>query len=152
MAMQPLSASGPNASWWAPANTTVCPGCGANTSDGAIPAPWSVDAWLVPLFFGALMLLGLTGNSLVIFVICRHKQMRTVTNFYIGERPALHGAGGPLRGSTRGCSGRGAPLAVSRGPLSWGFLRCRAPGPFSLLYRYLRLEVAKCGVEEFHLD
>lgn len=86
MAMQPLSASGPNASWWAPANTTVCPGCGANTSDGAIPAPWPVDAWLVPLFFGALMLLGLTGNSLVIFVICRHKQMRTVTNFYIGWR------------------------------------------------------------------
>uniref|UniRef100_A0A4W2H6U0 KISS1 receptor n=1 Tax=Bos indicus x Bos taurus TaxID=30522 RepID=A0A4W2H6U0_BOBOX len=83
--MQPLSASGPNASWWAPANTTVCPGCGANTSDGAIPAPWPMDAWLVPLFFGALMLLGLTGNSLVIFVICRHKQMRTVTNFYIAN-------------------------------------------------------------------
>lgn len=118
VAMQPLSASGPNASWWAPANTTVCPGCGANTSDGAIPAPWPVDAWLVPLFFGALMLLGLTGNSLVIFVICRHKQMRTVTNFYIGERPALHGARGPFWGSTRGRSGRGAPLAVSRGPLS----------------------------------
>ncbi|XP_010842949.1 PREDICTED: kiSS-1 receptor [Bison bison bison] len=86
--MQPLSASGPNASWWAPANTTVCPGCGANTSDGAIPAPWPVDAWLVPLFFGALMLLGLTGNSLVIFVICRHKQMRTVTNFYIANLAA----------------------------------------------------------------
>ncbi|XP_069448033.1 kiSS-1 receptor isoform X1 [Ovis canadensis] len=88
VAMQPLSASGPNASWWAPANTTVCPGCGANTSDGAIPAPWPVDAWLVPLFFGALMLLGLTGNSLVIFVICRHKQMRTVTNFYIANLAA----------------------------------------------------------------
>ena len=128
--MQPLSATGPNASWWAPANTTVCPGCGSNTSDGAIPAPWPVDAWLVPLFFGALMLLGLTGNSLVIFVICRHKQMRTVTNFYIGERPALHGAGGPLRGGLReGVGPGGAPsgesgssqLGMSPRQGSWSF-------------------------------
>lgn len=78
--------SGPNASWWALTNATGCPGCGANASDGMAPARWPVDAWLVPLLFAALMLLGLTGNSLVIFVICRHKQMHTVTNFYIGER------------------------------------------------------------------
>lgn len=83
--MRALAYSGPNASRWALANASGCPGCGANASDGPVPATWSVDAWLVPLFFGALMLLGLTGNSLVIFVICRHKQMRTVTNFYIGE-------------------------------------------------------------------
>ncbi|XP_008149049.2 LOW QUALITY PROTEIN: kiSS-1 receptor [Eptesicus fuscus] len=83
-----LANSGPNASRWALANASGCPGCGANASDGPVPAMWSVDAWLVPLFFGALMLLGLTGNSLVIFVICRHKQMRTVTNFYIANLAA----------------------------------------------------------------
>lgn len=85
--MRALPRSEPNASWWALANASRCAGCGANASDGLAPATWSVDAWLVPLFFGALMLLGLTGNSLVIFVICRHRQMRTVTNFYIGEHP-----------------------------------------------------------------
>lgn len=83
--MSVAATSGPNESWWAPANTSGCPGCGVNTSDGLAPAPWLLDAWLVPLFFAALMLLGLVGNSLVIYVICRHKQMRTVTNFYIGE-------------------------------------------------------------------
>ncbi|XP_004391272.1 LOW QUALITY PROTEIN: kiSS-1 receptor [Trichechus manatus latirostris] len=34
------------------------------------------------------MLLGLAGNSLVIYVVCRHKQMRTVTNFYIANLAA----------------------------------------------------------------
>lgn len=47
--------------------------------------PQLVDAWLVPLFFVMLMVMGLAGNSLVIFVISKHKQMRTVTNFYIGK-------------------------------------------------------------------
>lgn len=62
-----------------------------NASPSQAPTPpRSVDAWMVPLFFAVLMLLGLMGNSLVILVICRHKQMRTVTNFYIGE----HGKGG----------------------------------------------------------
>lgn len=58
----------------------------ASASGGGASQLLPVDAWLVPLFFAVLMLLGLAGNSLVIFVICRHKQMRTVTNFYIGER------------------------------------------------------------------
>lgn len=95
-AMSALATSAPNASW----------GALANASDGPDPEPRPVDAWLVPLFFAALMLLGLAGNSLVIFVICRHKQMRTVTNFYIGE---LHGACLRLRGSPREERGRGAP-------------------------------------------
>ncbi|XP_069601781.1 kiSS-1 receptor [Ranitomeya imitator] len=47
--------------------------------------PQLVDAWLVPLFFAMLMLVGLVGNSLVIYVISKHKQMRTVTNFYIAN-------------------------------------------------------------------
>ncbi|VFV21442.1 kiss-1 receptor [Lynx pardinus] len=86
--MRAVVTSAPNASWWAPANATVCPGCGADASDGRAPVPRPVDAWLVPVSFVALMLLGLTGNSLVIFVICRHKQMRTVTNFYIANLAA----------------------------------------------------------------
>jgi hypothetical protein len=91
--------SGPNTSWGALANASGCPGCGANASDGMDPMPRLLDAWLVPLFFAALMLLGLAGNSLVIYVICRHKQMRTVTNFYIGEcrAPCRLALPGPLR-------------------------------------------------------
>ncbi|GCC41775.1 hypothetical protein chiPu_0025530, partial [Chiloscyllium punctatum] len=53
-------------------NTTVAPS-----------PPVLMDAWLVPLFFGILMVVGLAGNSLVIYVVTKHKQMRTVTNFYI---------------------------------------------------------------------
>lgn len=46
--------------------------------------PFLTDAWLVPLFFALIMLVGLVGNSLVIYVISKHRQMRTATNFYIG--------------------------------------------------------------------
>ncbi|TNN66558.1 G-protein coupled receptor 54 [Liparis tanakae] len=45
--------------------------------------PALVDAWLVPTFFGLIMLVGLVGNSLVIHVVTKHQQMKTVTNFYI---------------------------------------------------------------------
>lgn len=48
--------------------------------------PFLTDAWLVPLFFALIMLVGLVGNSLVIYVISKHRQMRTATNFYIGEQ------------------------------------------------------------------
>jgi len=48
--------------------------------------PFLTDAWLVPLFFCLIMLVGLVGNSLVIYVISKHRQMRTATNFYIGEQ------------------------------------------------------------------
>ncbi|KAI4900346.1 hypothetical protein NFI96_028636 [Prochilodus magdalenae] len=47
--------------------------------------PFLTDAWLVPLFFSLIMLVGLIGNSLVIYVISKHRQMRTATNFYIGN-------------------------------------------------------------------
>ncbi|KAM9244688.1 LOW QUALITY PROTEIN: kiSS-1 receptor [Dugong dugon] len=78
----------PSGSWWAPSNASGCPGCGSNPSDGPVPVPRLVDAWLVPLFFAALMMLCLAGNSLVIYVVCRHKQMRTATNFYIANLAA----------------------------------------------------------------
>lgn len=107
--MHAVATSGTNVSWWALANESGCPGCGTNASGGPAPMPWPVDAWLVPLFFGALMLLGLAGNSLVIFVICRHKQMRTVTNFYIGEHWAQPGTCWPFQGSHEGGVARGYP-------------------------------------------
>lgn len=53
--------------------------------DGGGQHPFLTDAWLVPLFFCLIMLVGLVGNSLVIYVISKHRQMRTATNFYIGE-------------------------------------------------------------------
>ena len=59
-----------------------------NTSQGYAEEeehPFLTDAWLVPLFFSLIMLVGLIGNSLVIYVISKHRQMRTATNFYIGE-------------------------------------------------------------------
>ncbi|TKS79669.1 G-protein coupled receptor 54 [Collichthys lucidus] len=50
--------------------------------------PFLTDAWLVPLFFALIMLVGLVGNSLVIYVISKHRQMRTATNFYIANLAA----------------------------------------------------------------
>uniref|UniRef100_A0A671L1A9 G-protein coupled receptor 54-like n=1 Tax=Sinocyclocheilus anshuiensis TaxID=1608454 RepID=A0A671L1A9_9TELE len=41
------------------------------------------DAWLVPVFFILIMFVGLVGNSLVIYVVVKNQQMKTVTNFYI---------------------------------------------------------------------
>uniref|UniRef100_A0A670KFN4 G-protein coupled receptors family 1 profile domain-containing protein n=1 Tax=Podarcis muralis TaxID=64176 RepID=A0A670KFN4_PODMU len=56
----------------------------ANVSEPRSP-PRLVDAWLVPLFFAVLMVVGLAGNSLVIYVLAKQKQMRTATNFYIAN-------------------------------------------------------------------
>ncbi|XP_043938427.1 G-protein coupled receptor 54-like [Protopterus annectens] len=47
--------------------------------------PFLTDAWLVPLFFALIMLVGLIGNSLVIYVITKNRKMRTATNFYIAN-------------------------------------------------------------------
>ncbi|XP_076880198.1 G-protein coupled receptor 54-like [Brachyhypopomus gauderio] len=47
--------------------------------------PYLVDAWLVPLVFALIMITGLTGNSLVLYVISKHKKMWTATNFYIAN-------------------------------------------------------------------
>ncbi|KAF4113734.1 hypothetical protein G5714_006279 [Onychostoma macrolepis] len=41
------------------------------------------DAWLVPVFFTLIMFVGLVGNSLVIYVVVKNQQMKTVTNLYI---------------------------------------------------------------------
>lgn len=61
------------------------PGCNRSAAlEGGGP-PVLVDAWLVPTFFALIMLVGLVGNSLVIHVVTKHQQMKTVTNFYIGN-------------------------------------------------------------------
>ncbi|XP_058492503.1 KISS1 receptor b [Solea solea] len=63
------------------------PGCGSVCNESAASEgrgpPVLVDAWLVPTFFGLIMLVGLVGNSLVIHVVTKHQQMKTVTNFFI---------------------------------------------------------------------
>ncbi|KAM7415844.1 hypothetical protein PAMA_018078 [Pampus argenteus] len=63
------------------------PDCGSICNESAAPQgqgpPMLVDAWLVPTFFSLIMLVGLVGNSLVIHVVTKHQQMKTVTNFYI---------------------------------------------------------------------
>ncbi|XP_072263145.1 G-protein coupled receptor 54-like [Pyxicephalus adspersus] len=66
-------------------NKLSLPGCNGTLYDSVQSPPLLVDAWLVPLFFALIMLVGLVGNSLVIYVITKHKQMRTVTNFYIAN-------------------------------------------------------------------
>ncbi|MBN3314318.1 GPR54 protein, partial [Atractosteus spatula] len=60
-------------------------GCNGSTVKEQQSPPLLVDAWLVPLFFALIMLVGLIGNSLVIYVVTKHRQMRTVTNFYIAN-------------------------------------------------------------------
>ncbi|ETE68978.1 G-protein coupled receptor 54, partial [Ophiophagus hannah] len=64
-------------------NNSACTAELCANGSGPPTPPYLVDAWLVPLFFAILMLVGLLGNSLVIYVIMRHKPMRTVTNYYI---------------------------------------------------------------------
>ncbi|XP_042299872.1 kiSS-1 receptor-like, partial [Sceloporus undulatus] len=78
-----------NASFFFPNNSVACM-AGLLCINGSEPPrpPRLVDAWLVPLFFALLMVVGLVGNSLVIYVIRKHKPMRTVTNFYIANLAA----------------------------------------------------------------
>ncbi|KAI8492241.1 receptor [Branchiostoma belcheri] len=55
------------------------------TSNRTAPEPFPVlpEAYIVPTIISAIMLVGVAGNSLVIFVIVRIGEMRTVTNYYI---------------------------------------------------------------------
>ncbi|KAL3975513.1 pre-mRNA-processing factor 17 [Sarotherodon galilaeus] len=63
-----------------PECVSVCNKSATLTGQGP---PVLVNAWLVPAFFGFIMLIGLVGNSLVIHVITRHQKMKTVANFFI---------------------------------------------------------------------
>ncbi|XP_072179664.1 G-protein coupled receptor 54-like [Diadema setosum] len=45
--------------------------------------PITLVNWLVPLIFGFITVIGVLGNALVCYVILRHLQMRTATNYFI---------------------------------------------------------------------
>jgi len=54
--------------------------------DGNIaPPPTSIDSmtWILVIADGAILSVGLVGNSLVIYVVARYARMKTVTNVYI---------------------------------------------------------------------
>ncbi|XP_051897788.1 G-protein coupled receptor 54-like [Pristis pectinata] len=73
------SAGGLVADIWAQVDSSVSP---FNLTGEESP-PFLTDAWLVPLFFALLMLVGLVGNSLVVYVVSTRRQLRTATNCYI---------------------------------------------------------------------
>lgn len=72
--------------------------------DGDDQHPFLTDAWLVPLFFALIMLVGVVGNSLVIYVISKHRQMRTATNFFIGTYTCMSLGGMGREASRRSAS------------------------------------------------
>ncbi|XP_019393793.1 PREDICTED: kiSS-1 receptor [Crocodylus porosus] len=86
--MDTVGSAGNNASLLPPNGSCGAGGLLCGNSSGPPGPPRLVDAWLVPLCFAALLVLGLAGNSLVIYVISRHQPMRTVTNFYIANLAA----------------------------------------------------------------
>ncbi|TSM94634.1 AT-rich interactive domain-containing protein 3A [Bagarius yarrelli] len=63
-----------------------CPGFSACEEHALGPdISYLVDAWLVPLVFALIMVVGLVGNSVVLHVISNHKRMWTATNIYIAN-------------------------------------------------------------------
>ena len=45
--------------------------------------PFAPEKYLVPTFFGLIFIIGLIGNSLVVYVVLHNGPMKTVTNLYI---------------------------------------------------------------------
>ena len=45
--------------------------------------PIFINLWIWPFFFWITFLVGVVGNWMVIYVVVRTKQMRTVTNFFL---------------------------------------------------------------------
>eukprot|EP00914_Ancora_sagittata_P033497 GHVO01067543.1.p1 GENE.GHVO01067543.1~~GHVO01067543.1.p1 ORF type:complete len:359 (+),score=24.58 GHVO01067543.1:236-1312(+) len=45
----------------------------------------SLSAYIVPVIFSVIFVVGVTGNSLLIYIILRHKSMRTTPNIFIGS-------------------------------------------------------------------
>lgn len=42
-----------------------------------------LETYLVPVVFGLIFLVGVVGNACLIFILCRHKAMRSVPNTFI---------------------------------------------------------------------
>ncbi|XP_055519925.1 G-protein coupled receptor 54-like [Leucoraja erinacea] len=79
------SANEEGSAGWTDWDISARPGPGVATLNmtGEGDPPFLTDAWLVPLFFALLMLVGLVGNSLVVYVVSTRRQLRTATNCYI---------------------------------------------------------------------
>ncbi|XP_066302421.1 G-protein coupled receptor 54-like [Branchiostoma lanceolatum] len=58
---------------------------GGNHTAAAAPFPVLPEAYIMPAIISVIILVGVAGNSLVIFVIFRIGEMRTVTNYYIAN-------------------------------------------------------------------
>ncbi|XP_066270016.1 G-protein coupled receptor 54-like [Branchiostoma lanceolatum] len=55
-----------------------------NMTTTGVP-PTEVTAYLMPAISAVVLLVGLTGNSLVIYTVARYREMHTVTNYYISN-------------------------------------------------------------------
>ncbi|KAJ8029096.1 G-protein coupled receptor 54 [Holothuria leucospilota] len=51
--------------------------------EGMPQVPW--QHYLIPLALFIIVFVGVSGNSLVLFVIVKHRDMRTVTNYFVGN-------------------------------------------------------------------
>ncbi|XP_078586261.1 G-protein coupled receptor 54-like [Branchiostoma floridae x Branchiostoma japonicum] len=56
---------------------------GAGKIPEPLPIPISWDNYVPPAIFAVIFLVGISGNSLVIYVVAFFRKMRTVTNFYL---------------------------------------------------------------------
>uniref|UniRef100_A0A8C9UTM8 Somatostatin receptor 5 n=1 Tax=Spermophilus dauricus TaxID=99837 RepID=A0A8C9UTM8_SPEDA len=64
-------------------NVSVTPGGGHNGTQGGAASSVGARAVLVPILYLLVCVVGLGGNTLVIYVVLRHAKMKTVTNVYI---------------------------------------------------------------------
>lgn len=51
--------------------------------DSYIPYHQRPETYIVPIIFGLIFIVGLIGNSSLIYILCRHKTMRSVPNTFI---------------------------------------------------------------------
>lgn len=52
-------------------------------SDGYIAYSDRLETYIVPVVFGLIFLVGVVGNGCLIYILCRHKTMRSVPNTFI---------------------------------------------------------------------
>ncbi|XP_057366067.1 neuropeptide CCHamide-1 receptor-like isoform X2 [Daphnia carinata] len=52
-------------------------------SDGYVAYSERLETYIVPVVFGIIFLVGVIGNGSLIYVLCRHKSMRSVPNTFI---------------------------------------------------------------------
>lgn len=52
-------------------------------TDGYIDYSDRLETYIVPVVFGLIFLVGVVGNGCLIYILCRHKTMRSVPNTFI---------------------------------------------------------------------